>query len=82
MYRKLEKKSDKRSCFLIFVSTKRVGIFWKKIKENDMHDDVISHKRMGKSDRKRVQIDLAKLHDIPLNQQTNLRTLSFAMYGN
>lgn len=76
---KLEKGVIKEVASQCFVSTKTMGRFWKKIKENDMHDDVISHKRMETCDRKRVQIDLAKLCDIPLNQRTNLRTLSFAM---
>ncbi|XP_028193314.1 uncharacterized protein LOC114378929 [Glycine soja] len=62
------------------VCRKTIDRIWKRAKESETHD--VSHKKTKNSGRKRVEIDLSQLREIPLSQRTTVRTLAVAMKTN
>ena len=78
---KLKQGVTKMVASQFLVSMRTIQRIWKQSKSNDIHVDV-SHKRTRNYGRKRVQIDLTQIPEIPLRQRTTLASLACSMNTN
>lgn len=60
------------------VSRRTVQRIWKQGKNQSINADV-SHKKIGNCGRKKIQVDLTRIRDIPLNQRTTIKSLACAL---
>ena len=61
------------------VSMRTVQRIWKKAKETSNGVIDVSHHKTKNYDRKRVQIDLQQLKNVPLSKRTTVRSTAYAI---
>lgn len=77
---KLFKNSTREVSGLLNVPIQTVQSIWKRAKNTGEGEVVdVSHRRKGKCGRKKMQIDLHKVLDVPLHRRTTIRSLAAAL---
>lgn len=76
---KLKKKTTREVSTLFDVNIRCVQRIWKRSQQNTDGVVNVSHMKTKNCGRKRVQIDLTRVQEIPLHRRTTLRSLSAAL---
>ncbi|XP_059663713.1 uncharacterized protein LOC132309419 [Cornus florida] len=78
---KLKRHTIPATAKMFSVCARTISRIWHRLVENLSNGSAIdvSSKKHNRVGRKRVQVDLNKVSEIPLRQRTNIQSLSFAM---
>lgn len=76
----LEKNTTREVSDLFMVPIRTVQRIWKQAKDTSNDEEVnVSHKKTGRCGRKKIQLDLNQVMEIPLRKRTSLRSLSMGL---
>lgn len=76
----LEKNTTREVSDLFMVPIRTVQRIWKQTKDTSNDEEVnVSHKKTGRCGRKKIQLELNQVMEIPLRKRTSLRSLSMGL---